>query len=76
MDVSKKSLKLTTYILFISVFILSLFFIIDTYIFPDACGLMILVPIIILLYFLIIVSGILLLIMLFIKIINKTKNKK
>jgi len=75
MNNSNKVFKISTYSLLISLSFALLFIITDTYIFPDACGLMLFVPILILSYLTIAVSGALLLIMLLFKLINKVKNK-
>ncbi|WMM23329.1 hypothetical protein RBU61_10210 [Tissierella sp. MB52-C2] len=73
--ISKESFKITTYVLLLNLFISLLFYITDTYIFPDYCGLMLFVPIIILSYFAIGVSGLSLIIMLLLKVINKIRKQ-
>lgn len=70
-----KVFKISIYALLISLSFALLFIITDTYIFPDSCGLMLFVPILILSYLTIAVSGLVLLIMLLFKLINKVKNK-
>lgn len=75
MSNSNKIFKISIYSLLISLSFALLFIITDTYILPDACGLMLFVPILILSYLTIAVSGALLLIILFFRLINKIKNK-
>ena len=76
MNNSNKTFKIAIYSLLISLTFALLFIITDTYIFPDSCGLMLFVPILILSYLTIPISGALILIMLLFKFINKIKNKK
>ena len=75
LNISRKSFKMTTYVLLFNLFISLLFYITDTYIFPDSCGLMLFVPIILLSYFVIGVSGLLLIIMLLLKVIKKIRKQ-
>lgn len=73
MNNSNKIFKIAIYSLVISLTFALLFIITDIYIFPDACGLMLFVPILILSYLTIVVSGVLLLIILLFKLINKIR---
>lgn len=75
MNNSNKNFKIPTYALLISLSFALVFIITDTYIFPDACGLMLFVPILILSYLTIIVGGTIILIMLLFKLKNKIRNR-